>query len=118
MKTEKILLTVTVPATAALTRFRMVSYAGNVPLLGGVVLGVANADYAVGEQAGVNVTGEVLVESGGPIGVGNELSTDALGRAVENGGAKICGIARDSASAAGEVIRMIAVSSGSTPAAE
>src|SRR5574343_52255 len=112
MKTEKILLTVTVPAAAALTRFRMVSYVGNVPAAGDPVLGVADADYTAGEQAGVNTHGEILVEAGGPISEGDELTTDAVGRAVANSEDYACGVARDSASGAGEIIRMLPVQSG------
>ena len=116
MKTEKILLAVTVLAASALTRFRMVSHSGGVPGLNGPVLGVANADYDEGEQAGVAVQGEILVESGGPVSVGQMLATDAQGRAIRNNaGGKTCGIARDDASGTGEIIRMIAVASGSTP---
>lgn len=114
MKTEKILLTVTVLAAAALTRFRMVGHDGNVPDANDPVLGVANADYAAGEQAGVAVHGEILVEAGGPIDVGGPINTDSVGRAVASfTGERICGIARDAASAAGDVIRMIAIPTGS-----
>ena len=44
MKTEKILLPVTVLAAAALSRFRFVDFTGNVPSAGERVLGVANTD--------------------------------------------------------------------------
>ena len=53
MKTEKILLATTILAAAALSCFRLVNYAGAPAAVGDTVLGVANTNYAEGEQAGV-----------------------------------------------------------------
>ena len=45
MKTEKILLAVTIAAAAALTRFRFVDFTGNVASAGERPLGVATTDF-------------------------------------------------------------------------
>jgi len=107
MKTEKILLAVTVLATAALARFRFVSFAGAVPAAGARVLGVAATDFDNGEQAGVNTHGELLVEAGAAIAAGVEVETDASGRAITKNTGIAFGVARDAATAAGDVIRVL-----------
>ena len=107
MKTEKILLTVSVFAAAALTRFRFVSFGGALPAAGARVLGIANTDYDLGEQAGVNTHGELLVEAGAAIAAGVEVETDASGRAITKNTGIAFGVSRDAATAAGEVIRVL-----------
>ena len=112
MKTEKILLAVTLPAAVALTRLRMVNFSGSLPAANDFVLGVANADYAEGEQAGVNVQGEILVETGGAIDVGAFVASDAQGRAVVYSAELTSvpfGISRDAASGAGDIVRVVRV---------
>ncbi len=59
MKTEKILLAVTIAAAAALTRFRFVDFTGNVAGAGERPLGVATTDFDTGEQASVATHGEI-----------------------------------------------------------
>ena len=107
MKTEKILLAVTIAAASALSRQRFVNFAGAVPAAGERVLGVANTDYGVGEQAGVNARGELLIEAGAAITAGAEVQTDAQGRAVPKTTGVVAGEARDAATAAGEIIRIL-----------
>lgn len=107
MKTEKILLTVTVLAAAALARFRFVNFAGAVPAAGARVMGVSATDYDIGEQAGVNTHGELLVEAGAAITAGAEVETDVSGRAITKNTGVAFGVARDAASAAGEIIRVL-----------
>lgn len=107
MQTEKILLTVSIAAAAALSRFRLVDFTGNVPAAGERALGVANADYAAGEQAGVATHGELLVEAGGAVAVGAQVESDASGRAVALSTGAAFGTARDAASGAGELIRVL-----------
>ncbi len=107
MKTEKILLTVTIAAAAALARFRFVDYSGNVPAAGERVLGKANTNYDAGEQAGIDTHGELLVEAGAAISAGTEVETDAQGRAVPKTTGVAAGVARDDAAAAGDIIRVL-----------
>ena len=107
MKTEKILLAVTIAATAALTRFRFVDFTGNVASAGERPLGVATTDFDTGEQASVATHGEILVEAGAAIAVGAEVESDASGRAVTKTTGVAFGVARDAAAAAGDIIRVL-----------
>lgn len=107
MKTEKILLTTSITAIAGLLMYRLVTYAGGVPGAGALTLGVANAAYDAGEQAGVNTHGELLVETGAAVVVGAKLQTDASGRAITWVSGEVVGYARDAASAAGDIIRIL-----------
>lgn len=107
MKTEKILLAVTIAAAAALSRFRFADYSGNVAGAGERVLGVPTTDFSAGEQASVATHGEILVEAGAAIAAGAEVESDADGRAVTKTTGVGFGVARDAASAAGEIIRVL-----------
>ena len=107
MKTEKILMATTILAAAALARFRLVNFAGAPAGAGEAVLGVANTAYDQGEQAGVATHGEILVEAGGAIAAGDAIESDAQGRAVKATTGKPWGNARDAATAAGDVIRVL-----------
>lgn len=107
MKTEKILLAVTIAAAAALTRFRFVDFTGNVASAGERPLGVATTDFDTGEQASVATHGEILVEAGAAVAVGAEVESDASGRAVTKTTGVAFGVARDAAAAAGDIIRVL-----------
>ena len=107
MKTEKILLAVTIAAAAALTRFRFVDFTGNVASAGERPLGVATTDFDIGEQASVATHGEILVEAGAAVAVGAEVESDASGRAVTKTTGVAFGVARDAAAAAGDIIRVL-----------
>ena len=107
MKTEKILMTVTIAAAAALARFRFVNFAGAVPAAGERTLGVAVSNFDPVEQAGVATHGELLVEAGAAITAGTEVESDAQGRAVPKTTGVAAGVARDTATAAGEIIRIL-----------
>jgi hypothetical protein len=107
MKTEKILLAVTIAAVAALIRFRLVDYTGAPASAGERALGVANTNYDIGEQAGVATHGELLVEAGAAVAVGAQVESDASARAVTLSTGVAFGVARDAASAAGDIIRVL-----------
>ncbi len=107
MKTEKILLAVTIAAAAALTRFRFVDFTGNVASAGERALGVPSTDFDAGEQASVATHGEILVEAGAAIAVGAEVESDVSGRAVTKTTGVAFGVARDAAAAAGDIIRVL-----------
>lgn len=107
MQTEKILMTTSVAATTALTRLRLVNFAGGTCGAGARALGTANANYDIGEQAGVNTHGELLVEAGAAIAAGAEVESDASGRAVTKSTGVAFGAARDAATAAGDIIRVL-----------
>ena len=107
MQTEKPILTTSITAAAALTKQRFVSYTGGVCGAAARALGVANANYDSGEQAGVAVSGEILVESGAAVSVGAQVESDASGRAIPFSAGVVNGVARDAATAAGQFIRII-----------
>ena len=107
MKTEKILLAVTVLAAVALSRFRLVDFSGNVAGAGERALGVPVTNFAAGEQAGVATHGELLVEAGAAVAVGAQVESDADGRAVTLSTGVAFGVARDAAAAAGDIIRVL-----------
>ena len=107
MKTEKILLAVTIAAAADLSRFRFADYSGNVASAGERALGVPTTDFSAGEQASIATNGEILVEAGAAIAAGAEVESDANGRAVTKTTGVGFGVARDAAGAAGEIIRVL-----------
>ena len=106
-KTEQIVLTVTTLATAALQGQRFVGFDGGPAGNGAAVLGTANAAYAAGEQAGVNTHGSLLVEAGAAIAQGAQVQSDAQGRAIALDTGVPAGRARDAATLAGELIRIL-----------
>lgn len=107
MKTAKVILTTSLLAAAALTRLRFVDFSGNPASAGERALGVAEANFDAGEQAAVNTHGEILVEAGAAIAVGAEVESDASARAVTKTTGVAFGVARDAATAAGDVIRVL-----------
>lgn len=107
MKTEKILMVVTIAAAAALSRFRFCDFSGNPASAGERALGVPVTNFDAGEQAGVATHGEILVEAGAAIAVGAEVESDATGRAVTKSAGVAFGVARDAAGAAGDIIRVL-----------
>ena len=107
MQAEKILLATTILATAALSRYRCANFAGATAIATDAVLGVPNASYDIGEQAGISTHGEILVEAGAAIAAGAQVQPDAQGRVITLAAGKAWGNARDAATAAGDIIRVL-----------
>lgn len=108
MRTSISTATLTLVAIAAATTAnRFVGLTGAVPAAGARVLGVPNADYALGDDAGVDVLGVLVVESGAAITAGADVQTDASGRAITLAAGAKAGWALDGATAAGELIRVV-----------
>lgn len=107
MKTEKLLLITTLTAIAALAKYRLVSYAGAPTTAGTRALGIAVTNFDAGELAGIATHGELLLEAGAAIAVGAEVESDGVGRAVTKTTGIAFGVARDAASAAGDIIRVL-----------
>ena len=107
MLTEKILMATTVLATSALARFRFANFAGATANATDAALGVPNANYDIGELAGVATHGEILVEAGAAVAVGAQVQSDATGRAITLAAGVAAGRARDAAAAAGDIIRVL-----------
>lgn len=106
MKTSVIIATISVLATAALTKHRFATTAGAVPAAGVWCPGVANAAYDIGEQAGIDSHGVLVVEAGAAVAVDAEVQTDASGRAITKAAGIGLGRALDAAGAAGDFIRV------------
>ena len=107
MKTQQVILTTSVIAVADLTCRRFVGFNGNVCAAGAKALGVVEADTENGGVAPANVMGVILVEAGAAIAAGAEVESDASGRAVTKTTGIGFGVARDAATAAGEIIRVL-----------
>ena len=107
MKTEKILLVVTIAATTDLNRFRFVDFTGAQASLGERVLGIPVTGFDAGEQAGVATHGELLVEAGAAVAAGVQMQSDASGRAITLDTGVAFGVARDAAASAGDIIRVL-----------
>lgn len=105
MKTEKVLNIESVKATTGITKSRYVRATGAQAAAGEQVLGVADLDAAIGQQASVKTHGIILVESGAAVAVDARLQSDAQGRAVTLAGGRDAGYALDAATAAGQLIR-------------
>jgi hypothetical protein len=107
MQTEKIILVTTITAAVALVRYRFVDFAGAPAAAGVRVLGVPRVEFDAGEQAGVATHGEIIVEAGAAVAVGDEVQSDASGRAITKAAGIGWGVARDAATAAGDYIRVL-----------
>lgn len=67
---------------------RAVTYGGTTPNTSGIkVLGVSAFDVKAGEPFGVIVTGTAPIEAGAAVAVGDDIITDAQGRAIPATGA-------------------------------
>lgn len=107
MKTEKILMAVTVLAATALARFRFANFAGETANATDAALGVPVTNFDIGEQASVATHGEMLVEAGAAVALGAQVQSDATGRAITLAAGVPFGRARDAATAAGDIIRVL-----------
>ncbi len=88
MKAPIALLTLSLVASGAVTRRRAVKFSGaQATVQGEKVAGVAEQDAATGALVAVTAIGEMIVESGAAIAVGDDLIVDAQGRAIPSTGA-------------------------------
>ena len=111
MKSYQLGPKVTLVAGEAITKRRFVDATGK-HTLDKAAVGVALFDTDQGDPITVQVAGIAVVESGGAINAGDLVASDANGKAVAltlsavGDVAKICGIALDAATGAGEFIRV------------
>lgn len=78
-------LTHTAIATGAGVQRRFVNFAGAQAAAADQVIGVAMTDFAIGQAFTVHILGEVAVESGGAVAVGDAIIPDAQGRGITDG---------------------------------
>ncbi|MGL9719908.1 capsid cement protein [Symbiopectobacterium sp.] len=114
MVTQQVVLTTTRVAAENLTVHRLVGFSGKTFKGVGTELGVAEVSGKKGDAIPVNVMGIMAVEAGAAISAGELLKSDGEGRvipeaALDKGAlpASTVGVAVDSATAAGEIIRMV-----------
>ena len=86
---------------------RFIRFDGTYGLEGAKSLGVVNADTNVNEYAPVTVKGIALIEAGGPISRGSAIETFDDGMAAPLTSGTLEGYALDSASSAGQLIRIL-----------
>src|SRR5574344_1263984 len=107
-KLYKPLLIDSIKATANLPKQRFVGFDGGLCATGAKAYGVCDVETESGQQAPIGVLGILLVEAGGAITQGANVTSDATGKAVAIANTeKVNGIALDVATAAGEIIRII-----------
>ncbi len=107
MQTEKTILIVTLIAAGALQPQRLVGFAGTMCTAGERALGVPRYLGVVGDPVAVATHGELLVEAGAAVAVGDQVQADATSRAVTLSTGVPFGVARDAATAAGDIIRVL-----------
>lgn len=107
MQTEKIKLTTSIQATASAERYRFFGFTGAPTAEGERAMGVAVNACLPGDWVAVAVQGEMLVESGGAVNAGDLVQSDDQARAIVLVAGLECGVARDSAESAGDLIRVI-----------
>lgn len=107
-------LTFTLPAAADLSgsQFRFVNVDANakaaVPAAGGAVIGVRNNKPKANEATTIVHSGISIVEAGGAVAAGAEVTTDATGRAIAPAaGNRVAGVALETASGAGVFIAVL-----------
>lgn len=99
---------ITITAGEALTKRRFVDFEGK-HTVDKPAIGVTIFDVDSGDQAQLQGQGIAVVESGGGITAGDLVKSDANGKAVTAGttwDVKVCGVALDTASGAGEFIQV------------
>ncbi|MBC3813099.1 DUF2190 family protein [Undibacterium aquatile] len=107
MKTQQVILTISILAMVDLSARRFVGFDGNVCAAGTKALGVVEAGTEAGGVAPANVNGIILVEAGAAIPAGAEVQVDATGRAIPKAAGISNGYAWDAAVAAGDLIRIV-----------
>ena len=106
------IVTLTGPATAALSANRFVTTAGAVPAAAANAVGVTRTAGAIGDLVPVDVLGTTIVEAGAAIAAGAAVETDAQGRAVLlASGAKLGRLApsQPAATAAGQLVEIVLI---------
>ncbi|MFJ7792917.1 capsid cement protein [Pseudomonas sp. NPDC096950] len=107
MKTQQPVLTTSLVAVVDLPRFRFASFAGALCAAGAKSLGTVAADTEADSVAPINVLGICLITSGAALAAGDQVESDASGRAVKLAAGASNGIAMDAATAAGDIIRIV-----------
>ncbi len=98
-----------VVAAGAIARKRFVTYQRAQAQDGQRALGVSDYEAAQGKLCNLVVLGTTVVEAGGAVGVGDEVQSDAQGRAILRAAGVSNGRAVQAASAAGQMIEILLI---------
>lgn len=107
MKTQQPVLITSVVALVDLPRNRFASFSGALCTAGAKALGTVQADTEADNVAPVSVLGICLITAGAAVTAGAEVESDASGRAVTLAAGASNGFALDTATASGDVIRIV-----------
>jgi hypothetical protein len=106
-KTYKPGITDSVLANEDLIKQRFVGFDGKYCKAGEKALGVCDATTDQNQLVPVALNGILLIETGGAVAVGNEITSDGQGRVIVLGtDQKSNGYALDASAGAGEIIRI------------
>ncbi|QHL90692.1 DUF2190 family protein [Sphingomonas changnyeongensis] len=95
--------------SAAIARKRFVTYARTQAVANERALGVADYEAAAARPLNVVVLGTATVETGGAVAVGDEVQSDAQGRAIVRAAGVANGRALTPATAAGQMIEILLI---------
>lgn len=107
MKTQQPVLTTSVVALVDLPRYRFAGFDGGLCSAGAKSLGPVAADTEADNVAPITVLGICLVTAGSTFATGDQVESDADGRAVKLTTGAANGIAMDVATAPGDVVRIV-----------
>ena len=106
-KLYKPLLIDSIQALQDLPKQRFVTFEGEVTSVGEKAYGICDVETEEGQFAPVGITGILLIEAGGEITVGAEVTSDSEGKAIVIGeNQKSNGFSLD-AGTSGDVIRIV-----------
>lgn len=113
MNQKTAIYTHTVTASGDVSTHRFVGFDGaQVAAIGGKVLGASTFAATNGQDLAVDVIGTTVVETAGAIDAGDDVVSDADGKAIVNpevGGEIVVAVALDDAAGAGEFIEVLLV---------
>jgi len=102
----KPLLIDTVKAAVNIDKQRFIGFDGNYCTANVKAYGVSDVEIDAGQYSPVALFGILLVQTGGAITAGTRVASDATGNAVAYTTGEVNGYALDSATGAGEIIRI------------
>lgn len=107
MKTQQPVLTTSVVALVDLPRYHFAGFGGALCAAGAKALGAVEASTEADSVAPVNVLGICLITSGAAFSAGDQVESDANGRAVKLATGAPNGFALDASTASGDVVRIV-----------
>lgn len=104
---QKPILESSILAAEALTPKLFVDHDGNICAAGEKSRGICQVSTDAGDMAGIGVIGEFIVTAGGAVAIGDQVESDASGRAITQSAGEVNGRALTAAAAAGDEIVIV-----------